>query len=161
MVSSSAAAVTLGPAARQSLLDALQAVPDPRGRQGRLYPLAALLTFAVAAMLCGTRSLYAIAQWGRDHGEPIRRAVGLTRGRTPSVATLHRVFTALDRAAFEAALTRWLVAQGPPPEEAIALDGKTLRGIHGEALPGVHLVAAYAQRAGRVLAQAGGRGPGE
>lgn len=77
------------------------------------------------------------------------------------MATLHRVFKALDRAAFEAALTRWLVAQGLPPAEAIAIDGTTLRGIHGEELPGVHLVAAYAQRAGRVLAQAGGRGPGE
>ena len=30
--------------------------------------------------------------------------------------------------------------------EAVAVDGKTLRGIHGEQLPGVHLVAAYAHQ---------------
>ena len=40
------------------------------------------------------------------------------------------------------------------------MDGKTLRGIHGEALPGVHLVAAYARRSGVVAGQqaAGGKG---
>jgi hypothetical protein len=44
--------------------------------------------------------------------------------------------------------------------EAIAIDGKSLRGIHGEELPGVHLVAVYAQQAGLVLAQKGGGGEG-
>jgi hypothetical protein len=37
----------------------------------------------------------------------------------------------------------------------LALDGKTLRGIHGEDVPGVHLVAALTQRSGQVLAQKG------
>ena len=35
--------------------------------------------------------------------------------------------------------------------EAVAIDGKALRGIHGDQLPGVHLVAAYAHKAGIVL----------
>ena len=39
-----------------------------------------------------------------------------------------------------------------------ALDGKALRGIHGEELPGVRLVAAYCDGAGCVLAQSGGQG---
>ena len=43
---------------------------------------------------------------------------------------------------------------------ALALDGKTLRGIHGDAVPGVHLVAAYAHEAGAVLAQAAAPGKG-
>ena len=37
--------------------------------------------------------------------------------------------------------------------DSLAVDGKTVRGIHGEELPGVHLVAAYAQGAGAILAQ--------
>jgi hypothetical protein len=37
------------------------------------------------------------------------------------------------------------------------LDGKALRGIHGEELLGVRLVAVYAPEAGLVLAQAGGQ----
>lgn len=141
-----------------SLLDALAAVPDPRARRGRRYTAATILTFAVCAMLCGARSLYAIAQWGRDQGSAdVRAALGITRATTPSVATLFRLFRALDRDAFEAALAAWARAQGVPSGEAVAIDGKQLRGIHGETIPGVHLVAAYAHRSGQVLGQKGAR----
>ncbi len=140
-----------------SLLEALSAVPDPRSRRGRRYSVASVLALAVCAMLCGARSLYAIAQWGRDQGAvEVWAALGIGRAATPSVATLFRLFRDLDRDAFEAALGAWVEAQGVPPGEAVALDGKHLRGIHGEAVPGVHLVAAYAHRSGGVLAQKGG-----
>ena len=139
-----------------SLLEALAPVPDPRHRRGRRYTTATILTFAVWAMVCGARSLYAIAQWGREQGSAeVRAALGIARTSTPSVATLFRLFRDLNRDAFEQALGRWVEAQGVPAGEAIALDGKHLRGIHGEAVPGVHLVAAYAHRGGQVLAQKG------
>lgn len=140
-----------------SLLEALACVPDPRHRRGRRYRAATLLTFAVWAMVCGARSLYAIAQWGREQGsaDEVRAALGIARASTPSVATLFRLFRDLDRDAFEQALGGWVQAQGVPADEAIALDGKHLRGIHGEHLPGVHLVAAYTHRGGQVLAQKG------
>ena len=38
----------------------------------------------------------------------------------------------------------------------MAVDGKALRGIHGEELPGVRLVAGYAHGSGLVLGQKGG-----
>ena len=139
-----------------SLLEALAGVPDPRARRGRRYSAATMLTFAVCAMLCGARSLYAIAQWGRDYGSAeVRAALGIERASTPSVATLFRLFRDLDVAAFEAARAAWARAQGLPAGEAVALDGKQLRGIHGETVPGVHLVAAYAHRSGQVLGQKG------
>lgn len=141
-----------------SLLVALAALPDPRQRRGRRYSAATILTFAVCAMLCGARSLYAIAQWGREQGSAeVRAALGITRATTPSQPTLFRLFSQLDRDAFEQALGAWVRAQGLPAGEAIALDGKHLRGIHGEAVPGVHLVAAYAHRTGAVLDQKGAR----
>lgn len=140
-----------------SLLEALATVPDPRKRRGRRYSLATMLTFAVCAMVCGARSLYAIAQWGREQGSAeVRAALGITRASTPSVATLFRLFRDLDRDAFEQALGIWVRTQGLPVGEAVALDGKHLRGIHGEAVPGVHLVAAYAHQTGAVLDQKGG-----
>jgi len=139
-----------------SLLEALATVPDPRRRRGRRYSAAAILTFAVCAMVCGARSLYAIAQWGREQGsDEVRAALGIRRARTPSVATLFRLFRDLDRDAFERALGVWARAQGLAADEALALAGKHLRGIHGEAVPGVHLVAAYAHRTGAVLDQKG------
>jgi DDE_Tnp_1-associated len=159
---------TAPPGPPGSLAGALAAVPDPRRPYGwrpdrAPLPLVGVLQLAVAAMLCGARSLYAVAQWGRERVEEDPAALaplGLPAGRSPSVATLHRVFKGLDATAFERALGRWLAASGVDPAEAVALDGKTLRGIHGDAVPGVHLVAAFAHRAGAVLAQAPSPGKG-
>jgi len=126
--------------------------------------LVGVLQLAVAAMLCGCRSLYAVAQWGRERVAEDREALavlGLPPGRSPSHPTLHRLFAALDASAFERALGQWLTESGVDPADAIALDGKTLRGIHGDAVPGVHLVAAYAHRAGAVLGQAPSPGKGQ
>ena len=125
-----------------SLLGALSGVPDPRSPHGRRHPLGAVLALSVCAMLCGARSIYAIAQWGRDQGAPIARELGFTRDRTPCVATLHGLFKRLDKERFERAVGGWLQEQVLEPGEALAVDGKTLRGIHGEQLPGVHLLAA-------------------
>lgn len=83
-------------------------------------------------------------------------ALGFTRERTPTVSTLHLVFRDLDAGAFETALSQWARANLGDDEEAIAIDGKGLRGIHGDELPGVRLVAAYSDGAGLVLAQSGG-----
>ena len=142
----------------RSLVEALQQVPDPRKARGKRHPLGAILTQAVAAMLSGARSVDAIAQWGRAQAPGVVRTLGYTREKTPAGSTFHEVFKALDVEAFERVLSQW-AQQHLGPGEVIAIDGKALRGMHGEELPGVRLVAAYAHRAGRVLAQAGGPAP--
>ena len=136
-----------------TLLEVMGRLPDPRSGHGRRHPLGAILGLAVCAMLCGARSLYAISQWGRDQDQDVSEALGFTRERTPCVSTLHQVFSRLDREAFELLLGQWLAERGLEAGEALAIDGKRLRGIHGEQLPGVHLVAAYAHRSGIVLGQ--------
>ena len=136
-----------------SLLEVVGRLPDPRSGHGRRHPLGAILGLAVCAMLCGARSLYAISQWGRDQGQDVSEALGFTRRRTPCVSTLHQVFSRLDREAFEELLGQWLQDRGLEAGEALAIDGKRLRGIYGEQLPGVHLVAAYAHQSGIVLGQ--------
>jgi hypothetical protein len=141
-----------------TLRETFASVPDPRGAKGRRHPLPVILALATCAMLCGARSLYAIAQWGRDQEPWFLAQLGLTREKSPCVATLHRVFTKLDLDAFEQALRRWAEANLPEGTAAIAVDGKTLRGIHGEELPGVVLIAAYSHQAGLVLGQKGGEG---
>jgi len=144
-----------------TLLEVFAAFPDHRHARGRLYPLASLLTLAVTAMLCGCRSLYAIAQFGRDynHLAPLlgfeRKSRDGTRWRTPCVSELHTVFAAMDHAAFEAALTAWVRACGVDDLDGrlLHIDGKKLRGSQGHRLPGVHLVAAYCPDVEAVLAQ--------
>ena len=144
----------------RSLAEALVEVTDPRQEKGRRHKLSAILALGVCAMLCGARSLYAIAQWGRDHGPEMAEALGFDHRKTPCVATLHRVFKRLDRDKLEDVLGQWFQEQGLSPGEAIAVDGKGLRGIHGEEMPSVNLVAAYAHHAGTVLAQKGGKEQG-
>lgn len=137
-----------------SLFDCLSNVPDPRSVLGKRHPLEAILTLCSVAMLCGARSLYAIAQFGRDRGQAFAAALGFTREETPCCTTLHNLFVALDRAAFEAALARWTAAAAEAHGwTTLSLDGKTLRGSTGVQLPGVHLLAAYAHDAGIVLCQ--------
>jgi hypothetical protein len=53
-----------------------------------------------------------------------------------------------------------VAAQGLAPDEALASDGTTLRGIHGEEIPGVPLVAALAHQTRVALTQAETRGNG-
>jgi len=119
-------------------------------------PWVGLLQLTVAALLCEARSLYAVAQWGRERleAEPVLlERLGLPPGRSPCVATLHRVFKAVDVEACERAIGTWLAQTGVAPDDPIAVDGKTLRGVHGAGLPGEPRVAAYTHQAGAVLAQ--------
>jgi len=139
---------------RISLWDSFAQVPDPRDDSGKRHPLQAVLTLTSVAMLSGARSLYAVAQFGRDRGEAFARELGFTRDVPPCCATLHYLFKALDREAFEAAIRRW--ARGRCSSagwEALHVDGKKLRGTQGHELAGVHLLAAYAHEAKVVLDQ--------
>lgn len=141
-----------------ALLPYLQTVPDPRQASGRRHPLAAILALSCAAMLAGCDSLLAIAEWGRDPhaGAPLAQRLGFTRERTPCVATLHRVFRRVDVAAFEHAVGAWAAAVAaalPEAAEAIAIDGKTLRGSRQPTVPAVHLLSALGHEVGLVLAE--------
>ena len=145
-----------------TLREALDMVPDFRSSQERRHSLGAILALATCAMLCGARSLYAIAQWGAGpRGCATAQLLGFSQEKTPCVATLHRVFKGLDVAAFEAEVGNWLANSGVEADDPLSLDGKTLRGVHGQEIPGVHLVSAYASRAGAVLAQVAAPGKGE
>ncbi len=87
-------------------------------------------------------------------------ALGFTRPQTPSISTLHEVLARIDAAILEEVLAAWTQTAVGERVDAIAVDGKALRGSHGRSATGVNVdvVAAYAHEAGQVLAQAGGRG---
>jgi len=140
------------------LIEVLAEIPDFRRQRGKRHPLAALLALACSAMLCGYRSYTAIAEWGRHYGAHLVQAIGFTH-RSPCAATLHTVLRHVDREAVEAQLGAWAEALlGEEPgltavAEAIAIDGKTLRGSKKQGAPGAHLLSALAHRVGLTLAQ--------
>jgi hypothetical protein len=143
------------PVTDDSLYSALAQLPDARKARGKLYPLPALLTMTVAAILCGCKTLTAVAQWGHDYNH-LLGLLGFTkrkgqRYRSPCVGELSTVYAALDADAFEAALRGWLQAGGTGG--VLAVDGKRLRGTREGAVPGVHLVSAFDRDARAALAQ--------
>jgi len=140
------------------LIAVLAEIPDFRHPRGKRHSLAAILALACSAMLCGSRSYTAIAEWGRNYGVGLMRALGFTR-QSPCAATLHTVLRRVDREVVEAKLGSWaegLLAGTPASleaEEGIAIDGKTLRGSQKQGAPGAHLLSALAHRLGLTLAQ--------
>lgn len=86
--------------------------------------------------------------------------LGFTR-RPPKSGGIRKVLMALDRAALEAAWTRWAeallgrlpVAEVGPPH-AFALDGKTARGSFDGLSKAVHLLSLVAHQSGLTMAQA-------
>jgi hypothetical protein len=69
------------------------------------------------------------------------------------------LFRALDRQAFEAVVAGWaeaVLAAAPATAgtlEAVAVDGKTVRGSRKQGVPAAHLLSAFSQRLGGTLGQ--------
>jgi predicted transposase YbfD/YdcC len=139
-------------AAGYPLLQALSKIADFRKLRGKRHPLVAILALGCVAALCGASSLTAISQWGRHHDPALLAKLGFTHFPGPSIATLHRVFSQVDVASMEQALTEWwrswVPALGP-----LAIDGKTVRGSGGEGGAALQLLAAFATQVRLVLAQ--------
>ncbi|SRR6266508_36294 len=165
------APVALAPDQCRSLLDDLAQITDPWQRRGRRHALGAVLAVAVAAVLAGARSLAAIGQWTADAPGPVLAALGTRRDplrrvwRPPGEATVRRVLARVDPDALDQVIGRWLADQQLPPatrpppaaqqawRQAVAVDGKTLRGTGHHGRSQVHLLAAMNHTTGAVLAQ--------
>ena len=140
-----------------NLLAYLAQVPDPRGRQGRRHPLAAMLAAVVCAMLCGARGYSAIVQWLHALPVPWWHRLGFTR-RPPKDHAFRDLLAAIPPEIFEGVVRAWVSAaleETIPEDElrAIALDGKTLCGTLMPHQRAVHLLSLFDQRMGCVLSQ--------
>jgi len=171
------------------LVEVLQGIEDHRHGKGLRYPLPALLSLCCAGILCGCRSYSAIAQWGRECSPELARALGFlvitTSGieRRPGASTLFYVLSGMNRTELEKHLGQWMEevltahCTTSGELEAVAVDGKTLRGSakaikargnnvksdqpsgltspgnSRQDVPGVHLLSAFSHRLGITLGQ--------
>jgi hypothetical protein len=141
------------------LRDVLAEVPDFRAARGKRHSLTAILCLVSVAVLCGYRSYSAVAQWARIYPADLVRAPGFTHPTPPCAATLCGVLRRLDRARLEAALGAWAeevlasLPVAPGEDEAVALDGKTLRGSRRQGALEVHPLSALSHRLGLTLGQ--------
>lgn len=136
------------------LVELLERLTDPRRRRGIRHSMVSVLALAVVAMLCGARSLAAIAQCAADLPEGTRRRLGVRPLRPPSEPTFRRVLRTIDVAELDSQLGQWVTRHSAGlAAQGVALDGKTARGSrdgHGAA---VHLLSAVTHEQGVVVAQ--------
>ncbi len=139
-----------------NLLEKLREVPDPRRRQGKIYPLDSLLAMLLLAALNGESSLRGMVEWGRQHWRQLQRALGFKLGSSaPVYGTVWSVLAALPAAELAQALRLWGTEAILDDTEALAVDGKYLRGSKRRAsqLTALQIVSAAAQEIGLVLGQ--------
>jgi predicted transposase YbfD/YdcC len=138
-----------------NLAQLLEAVPDPRGRHGLRYDLPFLLCCLIAALLCNCNGSEAVAQWCREHQELLRQVFGPRLFLTPSGSLYRWVLPRLCADSLERVIAAWVQASlHAEPAEAIALDGKALRGVATAEQEAPYLLAFCTHQSHETLLQA-------
>jgi hypothetical protein len=132
---------------RKALSMYLRDIRDPRRRQGRIYPLASILTMLTLAAVNGE----SCEGWNAEqHWERIRDRLELEWAESPpQYGTLWNVMARVELRQVEEAVRQWLKDS---LGEAISVDAKSLRGSRRE-LPALSVVVAAGQKVQLVLAQ--------
>lgn len=138
----SATSAYLSAAELKSLHAAFGTIPDPRSAHGRRYDLPFLLTCLVAALLCNCNSTCAVGQWCREQRRLLRQAFGPRHHLTPSDSLYRRLLPRLCAEQVEAVVAVWVRATRPANDvEAVAMDGKAVRGAATADRAAPHLLA--------------------
>lgn len=131
-------------------------LPDSRSNQGKVYPLALILTYILMAKLAGCDKPSAIASWVRKRQAALLPLWGSHHQRTPCLNTYRTILEEVVDEARLAELFRSYLHEtyGGQESELVVMDGKTLRGTipKGET-QGIHLLAVYLPEEGVVLGQ--------
>lgn len=140
------------------LLQFLQSVPDPRGREGQRHPHVAMLATIVCATLCGFTGYRGAAQWIKLQPLEFWHALGGKR-KPPCENTFRYLLLKLDAKALEHALMTWIteglgLVIGEDELAAVVLDGKALRGTRTQFQQAMMVVAALDLKTGCVFSEA-------
>ena len=141
------------------LLRVLMSLPDRRHLRGRRHDQTSILAVAICAVLCGARSYVAIAEWAARCSQNLLKRLGCRRSALsrryvpPSEPTIRRVLQGIDAEQVDRALASWLRGLCGGHSDAVAMDGKTLRGAHRAGGGQVHLLGAVLHGSGVTLGQ--------
>jgi DDE_Tnp_1-associated len=117
---------------RTPLLEILREIPDHRRVEGRRFDLATVLLYSIVAMVGGANSYRQMHEFIRIHRQSLNAAFGLELRYAPSYTGLRLILRGVDPDALESAFRRHASTIAEPPAteglQAIAVDGKTLRG---------------------------------
>lgn len=119
-----------------SIYQAMTTLVDTRGKKGKRYSLALILTFILLAKLAGETTLQGITDWIRFRSTWLQEILPGTRATFPCVATYSNVLRSVDPAQVTQVLmdllTRVRAEKRAKDEQMhVVLDGKALRGTQG------------------------------
>ena len=140
-----------------SILDFFKGIDDPRGRHGRRYRLETLLSMCAAATMCGAHGWKAIFEWVQDQSPAVLshfrcRKVDGEYDR-PSIYCIRNIMTKVDPGQLSAAIAAYCRRIGwDKDSDAIAVDGKTIRGSAGDDGGQTHVLGACAHGTGTPIA---------
>jgi len=135
-------------------------IPDPRRAHGRRHRLPVVLALAAGASLCGMRGYKAMADWARGLGQAARARFGCRRIRVngkvhyevPSEYVIRDCLVRIEPGALDRALDAWSQAWAAK-EEALAIDGKTMKNAIDDAGEQTHIMSAIGHESGRCHTQ--------
>lgn len=142
-----------------SLLDAFKTLGDSRRGHGLRHRQPFVLACAAMAMLMGAGSYQAFEDVCSKFTQRQLKALGCRynwKKKTclpPSDSTFFRVLNNLDSAAFDLVVGQWMMQQDRSVLEALAVDGKVLRGSGGADGKALQLISAVSHRLRLTLAQ--------
>jgi len=123
----------VGTEGMRSLFTAFKKLPDSRRGEGKRYSIPCCFSIILCAVLAGCKGVRECAEFANSLSQPQLRALKSWRNKqngkfmAPTATTLWRVAEAMDPIAFETVANEWFRNENIDPE-AIAIDGKTLRG---------------------------------
>jgi predicted transposase YbfD/YdcC len=138
----------------RSFQEIFAAVEDPRIERTKRHVLLDILMLALCATIGGADGWVEIEEFGKSKQAWFETFLALPNG-IPSHDTFGRVFGRLDPKQLEKCFFDWVQSISGTIKGVIALDGKTLRRSHdqSEGKKALHMVSAWAEEAGLVLAQ--------
>jgi predicted transposase YbfD/YdcC len=151
----SLAVVEFGAKSRlRALLEHFSLIEDPREPWRVAHPLPEVLLLVVCATIADCDDYEAIAAWGEQRLEFLRRFLPYHYG-VPGARWLTLLMNRIDPELFSACFTAWVREVWPDRPELIAIDGKTSRRSHNRSAgkAPLHLVSAFATTGRLVLGQ--------
>lgn len=140
------------------LIAHFRSVSEPRMTRTRRHHLIDILVIALLAVISGCDGWTEVAAYGRRKKKWFQTFLELPAG-IPSHDTFGRVFSRIQPSEFQACYESWLkelaADQTDLTDDAVAIDGKTLRGSldRGGEQTAVHLVSAWATKNRLLLGQ--------
>jgi hypothetical protein len=142
----------------EDLKERLSQIPDTRMARGKRHRKVSVLMVSVCALLCSAAHYAAIAQWAKSCTQNMLKRLGCRFNKKtrqyepPSEPTIRRFLQEVNAETVDTAIYGWLQALSGK-DSAIAVDGKTLRGASQQNGHKVHLLSAFLQQKGAVIAQ--------